>query len=225
MKIATEKKVWWCALAVGIGGTVIFLIALAEHDFSFPKGREAWLNLWPLTTLLLALVAPFRLRKLYREEPFAAPGFYHLSLGDLLCVSFYCGLILALGQDIWPDYFLAGVVPAMFMACAAFVAGLLLAARRGLPDGWRRRLFAFGFSMEVYGAFGTGGVLVLLVVAAFMGAFAETLREVCFGSSPGPLTGLGPFFRAALVCLPLGLLLCFLAKRRRGHAASTSRLR
>jgi hypothetical protein len=102
----------------------------------------------------------------------------------------------------------------MFLAGAAFVAGQLQAARPGHTEGWLRRLFALGFSIGVYGAFGTGGLAVLLVVAALVGAFPETLREVLFGSSPGPLTGLGPFLRAAVLCLPLGLLLCWLAKRR-----------
>ena len=212
MKIATRKRIWWCALALGVGGTVIFLIILAEEEFRFPNGGEAWLNLWPISTLLLALLAPARLRKLYREEPFAAPGFYHLSLGNLLVVSFYCGLILTLGQAFWPDYFLLGVVPAMFMAGAVFIAGLLLAARRGLPDGWPRRVFALGFSMVIYGALGTGGLVVFLVVAAFAGVFGDVLTGVFSGHSPWCL---GPFFRAAVVCMPLGLFLCFLAKRRR----------
>jgi hypothetical protein len=212
MTIATQKKLWWSALALGIGGTGIFFVLVLLHR-SFPSGPEKWLNLWPVVTFVLAVVSVFVLRRLYRIEPAPAGGFYQLGLADLVLASMLCGLVLTIGQVVSEERFLRIVVPLAMASGATFVVGLLLAARRGIASDWCKRYFALGFTLALYGAVVVGGVFVFLCVAAFYGETLNVLQAFLFGDVGRPYLQMRPFFLAALAFLPLGVASCVRAVR------------
>ena len=196
---------------MGVGWIVIFLIRVAEHGP--PQGREQVLWLWSILTALIALIAPFRLRALYRLEPFQGLGLWQLSMADLLVTAFFTGLNLAFWRSASIERLLSVGIAASFLAGILFLAGTLTAARLNIERSTWKWLFATGYVARTYGALSVGGLVVLLILATFFGGNPFTFfNQIVFGfeSEKWP----GYFFRSGLICLPAGLAICDYVRRR-----------
>jgi hypothetical protein len=220
--VKTWKTFWWFALAGGVGGSLTFIVLCIQFQ---PPGRnEIFIYLWPLFTSSLSIVACRCLRRSYRLEPAQHAGLWQLSIRDLLAVTLFAASLLAVFQRLWPIEFVYVGVPCALISTALCVAGLLVAARKGIESGVRRYGFAVGFVMRLYGALGVGTFVVLFVVILLLGNSGSVVRFCggIFGSQRIPSADKVFVYpiRAGLACLLPGLLLCHLAQRKKSAEGS-----
>jgi hypothetical protein len=198
VRLSAWKTLGWGLLAAGVGGSLAFLYACYDPaGLLNTDGRIAW----PLTGLACTATASVLLLALYRREPLQGRGRWQVGLGDLLLVSIYIGLVYAVMVSISEELFVPWGVMLGLSTGAAFVAGLLLAARRGL-NGWRRYPFAFGWIAVVHGALACGAILTTFATVAMVapGNLFRILQAAVEGSSDPP----GAFFWTALFwCGPI----------------------
>jgi len=200
-----RKLLWWSVFFAGAGGVAAFLyICAIERPPRLTPPQCLW-YLWPLLTLLMAVVSAVQLFRCYREEPVQAPGLWQLRLADLLAVSFGMGLLFAIFRALWPERFVQVGVPASLLLGLIFVLGLLNAVRRGITGWVLKYLFAAGYVMCLYGALGIGAFVVLLFIATFILGEPHKATD---------LRGTGVMY-FGVVCLPAGLALCAICCRRR----------
>lgn len=218
----TWKTIWWFGLAAGIGGTLMFGALCIQ--FGPPSRRESIFYLWPLCTVGLSIIAALGLRRCYRLEPAQHGGLWQLSLRDLLVISFFAAFFLAAFKGTWPESFVYVGVPWALVSTALCVAGLLVAARKGIAGAARRYCFAAGFMLRLYGALGVGASLVIIVVVLVidLGGVGEFCSKV-FSTRPIDEAFLFYPIRAGFVCLLPGLLLCHLAQRKPSLEGEKSR--
>lgn len=210
MLIANQKKLWWFLLAMGVGGTLLFFAILAVRwNPSNKLERGIWL--WPICTIIAAIVASLRLRCLYRLEPAQQPGFYHLSLIDLLVATLLAGLAGTICY--WADFATCAVVLVPFVA-VAFTFGVLISTRRGLKSiGWKY-LYAVAYLAFAFGLAGITGFVVFVVVAIPYGNALVVLNDF-FSFKGSQWDGIEWFIRASFVALPAGWFACrWLEKKR-----------
>jgi len=196
---------------MGVGGTGFFAALAAQRGP--PQGREQILWLWPSITSVVALIATLRLRVLYRHEPFQGLGLWQLSMADLLATTFFTGMNLTFWQWVSTEWFLTAGIATSLLAGMLFLTGTLIAARLNFKRSTLKWLFATGYVARTYGALSVGSLMVLLIVAAF---FREPpfrfFYQVVFGEYRW---GVWPayVFRSGLICLPMGLAICYFLRR------------
>src|SRR6185369_13316083 len=120
MTCAKRKIVAWIALAAMHGGTALFALIAMENGL--PSGRELWINLWPVTTIIGTIVAGRALRRAYKEEP--ASGFWHLSIGDLLTVSFAFGIMQGITRSLCTELHFGQTMLISVLATIVTLSGL-----------------------------------------------------------------------------------------------------
>ncbi|MCW8133248.1 MAG: hypothetical protein KIS92_23080 [Planctomycetota bacterium] len=204
MNVTRQKTIWWWIEAAMIGGLAVFTLMCAERGP--PRGSETKLWAWPVISVFLAVASAVALARLYRIEPYAGPGLWQLEMLDLVATAFFAGLNLAAWQAGRPSSFLAFGLISTACATGAFVAGMLAAARMGLPPRLTRWSFAACYILRLFGALSLGGVCVLLVVGLFFGENPiKFLQEIYFrGGRHAALVVL----RAGTVCFLPGWLGC-----------------
>lgn len=215
MTTSAHKTIWWWVTAGCIGGDLLFLLICLEESPPSLRSKEAFFYLWPLCATACAILGGFRLRTLYRREPFTGPGLWQLQMIDLLFVSGFAGILFWSFRAESDARMLKITVPVALFGSAALVAGILTGVRKGLPHGWKATLFGLGWVGRLFGFLGTGA-LVILLMALFI---ADGPRKVIriLGSILG-VGGSGPawailLFRSSLLALPLGFAACRLATR------------
>jgi hypothetical protein len=155
----------------------------------------------------------------YRIEPLRGRRILHLSLLDLIAASLLAAAIMGTGRALLSEQrFLLLAQPLVPLAIFSFLVGLALAGRLGLA-GWRRYLYGLALVPVIVGALALGA---LTFSFTFAGAYdPNQIREIIdeIINPSRQLSELGDAlvtaFRGAVVALPIGLLLCWLA--RRGH--------
>jgi hypothetical protein len=208
MDMMTRKSIWWYGLAAAVGGTLMFVYLLILEGMRGPPAR---IYFWPAGTVTLMLVSIFRLRSCYRAEPGPSEGFWQLSISDLIVAALLLGAMLTGFQAAWPRYFLQAGIPAAFLTGAHFVAGMLVAARRGIQSKSTKYLFGVGFLLRNYGALGVGTGIILFIVILLLGdshqAFDYLACAVFLHDRPHEGWAYYPV-RAGILMLPVGLVLC-----------------
>ena len=209
MLIATHKKLCWFLLAMGVGGTLLFIAILAEEGPPLPQEQEWWL--WPICTIIAAIVALLRLRRLYRLELAQQPGLYHLSLIDLLVATLLAGLT---GTIFHWAHFAAGTMVLVPFVAVAFTFGVLISTRRGFKSiGWKY-LYAIAYLTYIFGLADMAGFVVLVVGVILTGNAPNVLSDI-LSFEHSRFTWLAWLLRASFVALPAGWFVCrWLEKKR-----------
>jgi hypothetical protein len=215
MKISTQKAIGWVLLCMGFGGVVLFLwiIGLISVEDSRVPGEVVE---WAVVSGVMATGALIMLIRCYRRESLGGRKILHLSLADLIVSSVFAAFLMGIGHVYLSEMeFLLLVVPAVLLAMAVLLAGLMLAGREGL-NGRRRYLFGFGFVPLVFGVLGLGAVVILaaMVVMVQPSKLLELLAAIFLLSDlSGDDRCIFQGIRAALIGLPAGLSMCWLARR------------
>src|SRR5438128_9698473 len=115
-------------LLANTGATTLFLLLHFSPRFPtlFP-----YPSLFRSTTSALSVVSIFVLLRSYREQPADLSGFWHLTLFNLLAVTFFNALELAVFMAFWPDRLATVGIGVALGTGVAYVACLLIAARQG----------------------------------------------------------------------------------------------
>jgi hypothetical protein len=192
MTSATRKLLAWVAMAATTGGTALFILIAIEKGL--PQGREWWINLWPVTTGIGMVLSFFALRRLYRDES----GFWHLSIGDLLCVTVTFGALLGITQSACDDLNVAQRIIVSALIAAVTLVGLLVASRLGIPQK-RRFVFGVAFALGTTGLLIVGGLLTLTTVACVGERSFDVIAELPRAWNRSAT------FRTALTSLPICL--------------------
>ena len=149
-------------------------------------------------------------------KPSTSRGYWHLRIEDLLCAAFYAAFLLALLQHTLGDLFLRVGMPFTLLNVAALLIGLLAAQRRGVTERARKFAFAFGYGTRLVGLLGWGALAAVILMdwLSFDAPFLwcrEVLYLSHYRSSMQQRWQL-ELHRMALVCLPAGLLMMFVAQ-------------
>ena len=209
MSVGIKKAVWWFVLAGGAAGGLLFMTLCLK--WGLPPRNVFYV--WPILAVTGSLLASYRLVRLYRQEPRVFSGRWQLTISDLMLASFVAGLLFTVWSAWSPRTFLLRGVIVCLLLSLIYLGGLLLAARTGYTRFPWRHLFALGCILRLGGYIGSALFLfVLLVVMLIQENVPRFLNDLLFESDPTWLWVFLPM-RYGLVCLPLGLLLCWVARR------------
>jgi hypothetical protein len=207
MTMGIQKKIWWSALILSGGGSIA-LIFICLSGLNPPV---VWW-IWPPATVSSAVALSF----CYKAEPSTVRGYWHLRIEDLLCAAFYAAFLLAVTQHTLENLFMKVGMPFTLLNVVALLLGLLAAQRRGITARTGKFAFAFGYGTRLVGLLGLGALAVVILMdwLSFNTPFFW-LRQILFGVLEfAPLEGrwLLVLHRMALVCLPAGLMMTFVAQ-------------
>lgn len=212
MSLVRQKKVAWCVFFAGAGTTLLFCLYAVMEGFRFVFD----LLFWEIISVLMLVAGGWRLRVLYRREPAQEPGKWHLSVADLMALAGITGLFLAIAQSmLTPRVFLERGIAVCLLGGIANVLGLLIASRKGIQRPWHRVLFANAYSLRIFGALGTGTFFVLIFLTLSRDTFGRFMKAIIDGPDyPSSENGIIQAIRIGLVCLPLGLLGCWIVESK-----------
>lgn len=218
MKISTHKAIWWWVTAGCTGGTLFFVLICLDEGPPRLSGTEIFFYLWPLFSVLGVAAGAFRLRALYRREPFAGPGLWQLRLTDLLVVSGFAGLVLAYFHSVHPENLLMVGVPVALAVSVALVLGILTGVRRGISNSRNAFVYGLGWTCKVFGGFCVGSIVItsiVFLIAKAPGRAADFIAAILGLVPAGQFGSEWPIliFRAGLLALPVGFAACWLATR------------
>ena len=146
MELWLRRLFWLAALAIGVGGTLLYLY--------LKKGlpsTEPIYYLWPWATTSLAAIALIGVLHAWRERHADLRGLLQWRLSDLLTASLLTGALMTVLSTLRPQSVPAFDIPLSMVSGFGFAVGLLVAARISLT-GWKtRHLYAIGFSLRVLG--------------------------------------------------------------------------
>ncbi len=163
MNFTRRKVIAGVSFALMLGGTVLF--AVVAIDKGLPKGREVWINLWPVITGIGTIVSYLALRKNDHQLP-SPPGSWHLSLNDLLAASLTFGALLGIVRAACDDLDFVQATFISALITAEMIFGFLCASRAQIPRQ-RRALFGLTFALGATGLLILGGwasVAILLLI-------------------------------------------------------------
>ncbi|HLX65252.1 MAG TPA: hypothetical protein VKX17_28545 [Planctomycetota bacterium] len=209
------KSVCWFMLAAGFGGSLTF--ALLCLQYGPPGPIEMSVYWWPVCTLLLSAVSAGTLIKCHRAAPESFGGHWHLSLVDLIAISFFAALCMAAYRAVWPRSFLPSGVSVALTLAAGFTFCLLFAARKGHSRSHVKIAFAAGLLCKSLGVIAVGTLVsISIVIVCYDNFFAlcgYIDEALFFGHDAGiSLSILNWPLRIGLLCFPLGYALSGLAR-------------
>lgn len=174
--ISKKKQLWWAVLFYASGGFLLLATCLIGYTL---EGDRTPLTAWIIcaATAGLVVLSGVSLRKLYRQEPFAGPGVWQLSIIDLMGAVFVCAVLLAIWKTRHGKHFVTVGIPLCLAVGVTYVIGLLVATRRAVKQSAWKAIYAGGFVGRWLGSLGVGALLVSALVWTFQSGPTIALRN------------------------------------------------
>ena len=147
MGIENRKLLWWFVFASCAGSVFVFTGIVVANSKQGQFSIETQIGLFGLCAEgIFAALALWRLKRCYVQEPLNWTGRWQLSLGDLLCVTFFFASIMGICREIEPRQFLNKGLPISMALGIGFTIALLTVARMGRwTSSVQRWCNAFGY--------------------------------------------------------------------------------
>jgi hypothetical protein len=207
-----QKRLWWSASLLSASGTVVLIVLSLSAAQLPPLQLIFWI--WPVASVASAVL----LMRCYRLEPSNESGFWHLRLEDLLAVTLYAALLLAIFRRELSELFLQVGVPFALMSAVAFMIGLLVAQRKRVYERPKKFAFAFGYGTRALGLFAAFALVAVIIIDGLtVNSPFFWLRMVLFCDYENLIGDQRlwqlALHRMALACLPIGLVASFMANQ------------
>lgn len=173
MTIAMQKKLLWIAFAVTLQTWMFVFLSLALH-LIFYRGPTTY----PASIVTLAVLAmPCTeivrtfLMDCYRREPPAWTGRWQLALSDLILISLFGAITMAVARRLDTDAFFLFGLPFVLTLTVEFALAMLFTERIGFPS--KRLRVVMALCMVV----GTVGATIMTGVVLISCAFVHFYRR------------------------------------------------
>jgi hypothetical protein len=202
-------KIYWAILLASAGATILFFTIVSFQGF--PRGREWWINLWPIISTGGLLISARLLYGYYRNSQAARRGL-RLGVGDLILSFMIFGTVPALYQldeNLPPGIGL--MIGLIVLVC--ILVGFMRATKQGFADWPNRHAFALAHALRSVGIIGIGGIGAVMVMATIAGENPVRILRELFGFSNNKWS-IALTSYAIIIAFVVGVAMCRSMNRR-----------